>query len=152
MASFRRLRKLLMLGACTVAFAATVVATGVSGTGTAAAGSVARPNIVFILTDDLSWNLITPQFAPHIVRAAAARRDVRHYFVAGLAVLPLARDDLHRPVPHDTHVFTNLAPNGGFAKFQSEGLDTKDLRGRAAAARLPDVDARQVPQRLRRPA
>ena len=27
-----------------------------------------RPNVVFILTDDLSWNLINKKFAPHIVQ------------------------------------------------------------------------------------
>ena len=40
-------------------------------------------------------------------------------------MLSLALDDLHRAVPHDTHVMTNLAPNGGFAKFQSEHLDRR---------------------------
>ena len=33
-----------------------------------AAHAPKRPNIVFILTDDLSWNLINSRFAPHIVQ------------------------------------------------------------------------------------
>jgi N-acetylglucosamine-6-sulfatase len=27
----------------------------------------ARANVVFILTDDLSWNLVNSRFAPHVV-------------------------------------------------------------------------------------
>jgi N-acetylglucosamine-6-sulfatase len=29
-----------------------------------------HPNIVFVLTDDLSWNLINQRFAPHIMQLA----------------------------------------------------------------------------------
>ena len=64
-----------------------------------------HPNIVFILTDDLSWNLITPQIAPHIVALETAGRDVRPLLRRRLAVLPVAGDDLHRAVParHEGH-------------------------------------------------
>ena len=39
--------------------------------------------------------------------------------------------------PHDTHVATNVPPDGGFQKFQSEGLDQQDLCGGAALGRYP---------------
>jgi N-acetylglucosamine-6-sulfatase len=85
----------------------------------------AHPNIVFILTDDLSWNLITPQIAPHITALEKQGETFNHYFVADSLCCPSRSTIFTGLFPHDTHVATNLPPNGGFQKFQSEGLDRK---------------------------
>ena len=45
--------------------------TSASAASPAARPAARRPNIVFVLTDDLSWNLINEQFAPHIMQRAS---------------------------------------------------------------------------------
>jgi N-acetylglucosamine-6-sulfatase len=80
---------------------------------------------VFILTDDLSWNLINARFAPHIVQLQKRGMTFDHYFVADSLCCPSRSTIFTGLFPHDTHVQTNMPPNGGFLKFQAEGLDKK---------------------------
>jgi N-acetylglucosamine-6-sulfatase len=82
-----------------------------------------KPNIVFILTDDLSWNLITPQIAPHIVALEKAGETFDHYFVADSLCCPSRSTIFTGLFPHDTKVTTNSSPDGGYDKFQEQGLD-----------------------------
>jgi N-acetylglucosamine-6-sulfatase len=97
-----------------------------SSTSTTAAGAAATPpNIVFILTDDLSWNLINPRFAPHIVALQHQGETFSNYFVADSLCCPSRSTIFTGLFPHDTKVVTNVGPDGGFQKFQSEGLDKK---------------------------
>ena len=84
-----------------------------------------HPNVVFILTDDLSWNLINDKFAPHIVQLQKRGETFNHYFVADSLCCPSRSWIFTGLFPHDTKVATNLPPDGGFQKFQSEGLDQK---------------------------
>ncbi|HEY3727943.1 MAG TPA: sulfatase [Solirubrobacteraceae bacterium] len=84
-----------------------------------------RPNIVFILTDDLSWNLINRRFTPHIVALQRGGETFSHYFVADSLCCPSRSTIFTGLFPHDTKVVTNLPPKGGFQKFQSQGLDKK---------------------------
>src|SRR3954471_11938552 len=88
-------------------------------------GQAGRPNIVFVLTDDLSWNLIDGRFAPHI--ADLQRRGVTfdHYFVSDSLCCPSRSSIFTGQFPHDTQVFTNMPPFGGFAQFQARGLDKR---------------------------
>jgi N-acetylglucosamine-6-sulfatase len=83
------------------------------------------PNIVFVLTDDLSWDLITPQFAPHIVELERLGATFDHYFVADSLCCPSRATIFTGLFPHDTKVTTNLPPDGGFQKFQTQKLDGK---------------------------
>ena len=72
---------------------------------TAAAGaSPTRPNIVFILTDDLSWNLITPQIAPHIVQLEHQGETFTNYYVADSLCCPSRATIFTGLFPHDTKV------------------------------------------------
>ncbi|MDP9332749.1 MAG: sulfatase [Actinomycetota bacterium] len=91
----------------------------------AVAPAVSRPNIVFILTDDLSWDLINERFAPHIVQLQRQGETFSNYFVADSLCCPSRSTIFTGLFPHDTKVATNLPPDGGFQKFQSEGLDKK---------------------------
>ena len=95
---------------------------------------VQHPNIVFILTDDLSWNLVTPQIAPHIVQLENAGMTFDHYFVADSLCCPSRSTIFTGLFPHDTQVETNLPPDGGFQKFQS-----RDLAPRTYAVALHDA-------------
>jgi N-acetylglucosamine-6-sulfatase len=83
------------------------------------------PNIVFILTDDLSWNLLNPRFAPHIVDLERRGETFTDYFVADSLCCPSRSTIFTGLFPHDTKVVTNLPPNGGYKKFQQEGLENK---------------------------
>jgi N-acetylglucosamine-6-sulfatase len=78
---------------------------------------------VFILTDDLSWDLIDERFTPHIVDLQRRGTTFDHYFVSDSLCCPSRATILTGLFPHDTGVVTNLAPDGGFDKFQSRGLD-----------------------------
>jgi N-acetylglucosamine-6-sulfatase len=84
-----------------------------------------RPNIVFILTDDLSSDLINSRFAPHIVQLERQGETFSNYFVADSLCCPSRSTIFTGLFPHDTHVATNLPPAGGYQKFQSEGLATR---------------------------
>jgi N-acetylglucosamine-6-sulfatase len=89
----------------------------------ARAAAAQRPNIVFILADDLSWDLVNPRFTPNI--AALQKRGVTfsNYFVADSLCCPSRSTIFTGLFPHDTKVLTNVGPHGGFQKFQSEHLD-----------------------------
>ncbi len=84
-----------------------------------------RPNIVFILTDDLSWNLVNNRFAPHVAQLQQQGETFSNYFVADSLCCPSRSTIFTGLFPHDTKVVTNQPPSGGFAKFQSQGLDKK---------------------------
>ncbi len=93
-----------------------------------------RPNVVFILTDDLSWNLVNEQVAPHIVQLERQGETFDHYFVSDSLCCPSRASILTGLFPHDTGVTTNLAPDGGFQKFQSEHLDNRSFAVRLQSA------------------
>ena len=83
------------------------------------------PNIVFVLTDDLSWNLIDSRWAPHIVDLQRRGVTFDHYFVSDSLCCPSRTSIYTGLFPHDSGVFTNLPPFGGFSKFQAQGLDKR---------------------------
>ena len=86
---------------------------------------VGPPNIVFILTDDLSWNLLNLRFAPHIVGLERQGETFTDYFVADSLCCPSRSTIFTGLFPHDTKVVTNVPPDGGYQKFQSEHLERK---------------------------
>jgi N-acetylglucosamine-6-sulfatase len=81
-----------------------------------------RPNIVFILADDLSWNLINKRFTPHIMALAKRGETFTNYFVTDSLCCPSRSTIFTGLFPHDTQVFTNSGKDGGYLKFQSQGL------------------------------
>src|SRR3954471_10349375 len=87
-----------------------------------AATSHGRPNIVFILTDDLSWNLINRRIAPHIVALAHRGVTFNHYFVTDSLCCPSRATIFTGDYPHDTGVYSNGGPWGGYRKFKRDGL------------------------------
>src|SRR4051812_26743539 len=87
--------------------------------------SATSPNIVFILTDDLSWNLVKRRFAPHVVALERRGETFDHYFVADSLCCPSRSTIFTGDYPHDTHVFSNGGATGGYPKFAGEGLTTR---------------------------
>jgi N-acetylglucosamine-6-sulfatase len=91
----------------------------------ATTAQASKPNIVFILTDDLSWNLINSRFAPHIVALEKRGVTFNHYYVSDSLCCPSRSTIFTGLFPHDTKVLANIGKDGGFKKFQAEHLYTR---------------------------
>jgi N-acetylglucosamine-6-sulfatase len=85
----------------------------------AAQAAPARPNIVLVLTDDLSWNLV--RHMPHV--RSMQRRGVTfsRYLVTNSLCCPSRASILTGQYPHNTGVLSNEPPTGGFEAFQALG-------------------------------
>jgi len=86
---------------------------------TARSASVRQPNIVFVLTDDLSTNLV--RFMPHVLAMERRGLTFTNYFVADSLCCPSRASIFTGNFPHDTHVFGNFGSTGGFEEFYRRG-------------------------------
>ena len=77
------------------------------------------PNIVFVLTDDLSLNLL--QFMPHVLAMERDGLTFANYFVSDSLCCPSRSSIFTGNFPHDTAVFGNFGPYGGFRTFHARG-------------------------------
>jgi N-acetylglucosamine-6-sulfatase len=84
-----------------------------------AAAAATPPNIVFVLTDDLAWNLI--QYLPQVQQLRADGVTFTNYTVTDSLCCPSRSSILTGKFPHDTGVFTNGGTDGGFAVFKNRG-------------------------------
>ena len=91
-----------------------------SGTGTTGAK---RPNIVFVLTDDLAMNLISRM--PHVVGLQKAGETMSQYRVVDSLCCPSRTSIFTGEYPHDDGVFTNSGSDGGYAAYNSHGNQPK---------------------------
>ncbi|PZS18962.1 MAG: sulfatase [Acidimicrobiales bacterium] len=119
------LRRGIALGASVALLAA-----GCSN-GTATSASSGRPNVVFVLTDDLSNNLV--QYMPHVQALEKAGLAFSDYTVTDSLCCPSRSSIFTGRFPHDTRIFTNGgnasksgAPtgatlDGGFDLFHARG-------------------------------
>jgi N-acetylglucosamine-6-sulfatase len=110
--------------AAAAALAAGVAVTGGTGPATPArAAAIAktppRPNVVFILTDDLSWNLV--RYLPRVQALQRRGTTFSHYFVTDSLCCPSRASIFTGRLPHNTDIFTNMAPDGGFKAFRKRG-------------------------------
>jgi N-acetylglucosamine-6-sulfatase len=71
-----------------------------------------QPNIVFVLTDDLSTDLV--RFMPHVLAMERHGLMFTNYFVSDSLCCPSRASILTGDLPHDTHVFGNFGSTGGF--------------------------------------
>ena len=99
---------------------ALIDADGGAERGSSAAGQASgRPNIVFVLTDDLSRNLV--RFMPHVLAMERAGLTFEDYFVSDSLCCPSRASIFTGDFPHDTGVFSNFGPGGGFRAFYRHG-------------------------------
>ncbi len=78
-----------------------------------------RPNIVFVLTDDLSMNLL--QYMPHVQAMQRDGLTFKNYFVSDSLCCPSRSSIFTGNFPHNTHVFDNTGRQGGFGAFYAHG-------------------------------
>jgi N-acetylglucosamine-6-sulfatase len=77
-----------------------------------------RTNVVFVLTDDLSANLV--QYMPNVRALAEDGTTFSQYTVTDSLCCPSRSSILTGRFPHNTGVFTNSGDDGGFHVFQQE--------------------------------
>jgi N-acetylglucosamine-6-sulfatase len=82
-----------------------------------ATGPATHPNIVFVLTDDLSWDLISHM--PSVLAMQKEGLTFSSYFVTDSLCCPSRSSIFTGKYPHDTHVFTNAPPYGGYGEFEA---------------------------------
>jgi arylsulfatase A-like enzyme len=86
-------------------------------------GGSARPNIVFVLTDDLAWNLV--RYMPHVVQLQRRGETYSNYFVTDSLCCPSRASILTGRFPHNTRVFDNSPPEGGYGVFHERGEEAQ---------------------------
>ncbi len=85
----------------------------------AAAAADQRPNIVFVLTDDLSADLL--RFMPNVRALERDGATFSHYYVTDSLCCPSRASIFTGEYPHNTDVASNNPPHGGYATFTARG-------------------------------
>lgn len=77
-----------------------------------------RPNILFILTDDLDAELGTISYMPHLQELLAAQGlTVADFFISQPLCCPSRATFLRSQYTHNHGIYRNDPPNGGFEEF-----------------------------------
>ena len=95
------------------------------------AAQPSRPNIIFVLTDDLDWSLV--QYMPHVTHLRAQGTTFTNYVVTDSLCCPSRASTFTGNYPHGTGIFTNGAPDGGFALFHAFGEERDTFATRLRA-------------------
>src|SRR3954468_19395665 len=75
-----------------------------------------RPNVIFILTDDLSSDLV--QYMPNVQQMQREGMTFSNYFVTDSLCCPSRASIFSGQYPHNHGVLTNTPPTGGFSAFR----------------------------------
>ena len=78
-----------------------------------------RPNIVFVLTDDVTLNLIP--YMPHVAAMEQEGSTFTNHFVVDSLCCPSRSAIFTGQYPHNNGVFTNGGPDGGYSAFNRNG-------------------------------
>ena len=109
-----------------VLMAAACTSSGSSHPAASASGSTAgRPNFVFVLTDDLAWNLVSHM--PHVQALEKSGMTMSHYYVVDSLCCPSRSAIFTGEYPHDDGVFTNSGSDGGYATYDAHGDQQKSF-------------------------
>jgi arylsulfatase A-like enzyme len=88
-------------------------------------GSRHRPNIVFVLTDDLSRDLV--QYMPHVLGMQRLGMTLSNYYVVDSLCCPSRSSIFTGQYPHDTGVFRNSGADGGYRAYNKHGDQPKSF-------------------------
>jgi arylsulfatase A-like enzyme len=91
-----------------------------------------RPNIVFVLADDFSLDLV--QYMPHVVKMQKNGVTFANYFVTDSLCCPSRSSIFTGRYPHNTGVYRNVGPDGGYATFVNRGHENATFATALAAA------------------
>ncbi|MEU6814588.1 sulfatase-like hydrolase/transferase [Streptomyces sp. NPDC046860] len=91
-------------------------------------GAAKKPNIVFVLTDDLATNLVP--YMPHVKELQKDGTTFTDYFVTDSLCCPSRSSILTGKYPHNTGVFTNNGDDGGYGAY-NRGGNERDCYGPA---------------------
>ena len=83
------------------------------------------PNIVFVLTDDLAWDLVSPRFMPHVAMLERRGETFDRYFVSDSLCCPSRTSIFTGLFPHDSGVFSNTGSDGGWSAFIKHRLESR---------------------------
>ena len=87
-----------------------------------------RPNILFIVADDLDLELGTINYMPHLQELLVAQGlTVDDYFVSHPLCCPARATFLRGQFTHNHEVYRNDQPNGGFEEFYFLGHESSTL-------------------------
>ncbi len=91
------------------------------GDATTGDGAVAsdKPNILFFLTDDLAWDLVSHM--PNVLAMQKKGMTFSHYFVTESLCCPSRSSIFTGKYPHGTGVLANSGVQGGYAAFEDGG-------------------------------
>ncbi len=84
-----------------------------------------RPNFVFVLTDDLSWNLVSRM--PRVRALERAGVTMSRYYVVDSLCCPSRAAIFTGEYPHDDGVFTNSGSDGGYGAYDRHGNPPKSF-------------------------
>ena len=82
-----------------------------------------QPNIVFVLADDLSWNLV--RYMPHVLQLQRDGVTFSRYIVTDSLCCPSRSSIFTGLFPHDSGVYANRGRQGGLAAFRANGDEAK---------------------------
>ena len=82
----------------------------------------ARPNVIFVLADDLALNLVP--YMPHVQALQKAGTTFSNYTVTDSLCCPSRSSIFTGKFPHNTGIFRNTGPDGGFDAFRSRGEES----------------------------
>lgn len=109
---------ILVATGCQTGMAGTT-GTGGTGGGTGNSATSKHPNIIFVLTDDLAWNLI--KYMPNVQKMQQNGSTFSNYYVTDSLCCPSRSSMFSGRYPHDTGVYTNGGNDGGYNVFHGRG-------------------------------
>lgn len=80
-----------------------------------------KPNIVFVLTDDLSWDLV--DYMPNVKQLQRDGLTFSNYIVTNSLCCPSRASILTGRYPHNTGIYRNSGDDGGFLAFRARGQE-----------------------------
>ncbi len=83
------------------------------------------PNIVYVLTDDLSWNLV--KYMPHVRAMERAGMTFNNYFVTDSLCCPSRTSIFTGEFPHNSGVYDNSGSDGGFEAYLANHDEDKSF-------------------------
>ncbi|WBB62009.1 sulfatase [Streptomyces sp. WMMC500] len=84
-----------------------------------------RPNIVYVLTDDLDWNLV--RHMPEVQELQKDGVTFTDFFATNSQCCPSRTSIFTGQYPHNSGVFTNTGKDGGLGAFVRNGNEAKSF-------------------------